>query len=423
MLTVVYISLGLLGFSVALLALARLWVMKLSPESIQGSDLHMLKWCIAEDTRAWAGFHVTLDGALPFEEAKRAVKHNISESMRDPQSAFRRGVELETRRYVFYQEHTLEDVTEDVARDDHFFRLADDRKRELIYRFHDRRELIGALFDHTVWDGIRMFNETLAPALTSQPLDSAWFVRDRYLPVISELLMLYTLTRMGGRWLTHKPLPLLSDSQQQRVTRHRLYKRDINALKQSAGVKFTAALLASWAHRLYQALPPERTSLRFGLVVGMENPRFRNNYSILIIDLPREADLDTLARRAQQQMKARAIEVIPLYHWLSFVELQSAIKKSMVDCLFSPGFFTRDSGVSAHVRDLFLYVVPTSMPMYCFACTLGDEITVSTTWGCPEVSLDQLASDAEALYERGAHQEIKPVFERERAFPDLPDQL
>ena len=69
------------------------------------------------------------------------------------------------------------------------FRLSDPRKRELVYRFHDKRELVGALFDHTIWDGVRMFNETLTPAIESTPFDSRWLLRDRYIPVVAEGLM------------------------------------------------------------------------------------------------------------------------------------------------------------------------------------------------------------------------------------------
>ena len=51
------IALSLLAGSLFLLAFARFWVMVLSPHSIQGSDLHMLKWCLEEGRRAWGGEH------------------------------------------------------------------------------------------------------------------------------------------------------------------------------------------------------------------------------------------------------------------------------------------------------------------------------------------------------------------------------
>ena len=151
----------------ALFALARLWVMVLARDRLQGSDLHMLKWCLQEQTRAWAGFHITLAEDAPYEELKREVIKNISDEMNSPTSDYRRGLDLSTAQYIYHETYTASDLifeTEDAA----FFRLSDDHNRELLYKFHDGRHLIGALFDHTVWDGIRMFNETLAPAIKSK---------------------------------------------------------------------------------------------------------------------------------------------------------------------------------------------------------------------------------------------------------------
>jgi hypothetical protein len=399
------------------LAFARLWVMVLSPHSIQGSDLHMLKWCIEENSRAWAGFHLTLDGGMPYEEAKRVIRHNISEDMKNPRSTYRRGVDLAQRRYVFYDHYTPEDILQETDHDHEFFRLSDPRKRELVYRFHDKRELVGALFDHTIWDGVRMFNETLTPAIESTPFDSRWLLRDRYIPVVAEGLMLYTMCRMTVRWLTHKPLPQLDDTKKQKILRHKVLKKDITALKHRAGCKFTSALLASWAHRLYAALPPERTYVRFGLIVGMNSDRFRNNYSILTIDVPRCDDPAQMARAIQKQVNMRSIEVMPLYHLISLVEMQTMFKRTMVDCLFSPAVFDRGAGPSAHVRDLFFYIVPTSMPMYSFACSIGDEITISTTWNCPEISVEQLQTDCTALYRQGDDDVIVAEIEETASHP------
>lgn len=406
---------ALIVLPMVFLALARLWVMVLSPHSIQGSDLHMLKWCIEEDTRAWAGFHLTLDGGMPYEEAKATIQRNIARDMENPRSTYRRGVDLKARRYVFYDHYTPADLFQETEHDHEFFRLSDPRKRELVYRFHDKRQLVGALFDHTIWDGVRMFNETLTPAIESTPFDSRWLIRDRYIPVVAEGLMLYAMVRMTARWLTHDPLPLLEHKKDQKILRHKFHKDSITALKHRAGCKFTSALLATWAFRLYQALPPERTAVRFGLIVGMNNPRFRNNYSILTIDVPRCEDPAEMAQVIQKQVKSRSIEVMPLYHLISLVELQTMFKKTMVDCLFSPAVFERGQGPSAHVRDLFFYIVPTSMPMYSFACSIGDEITVSTTWNCPEISIEQLQTDCTALYGQGADDVIVAEVEEREA--------
>lgn len=391
------------------LAWCRLYVMVLARDSIQGSDLHMLKWCVDEDTRAWGGFHLTLDGGMPYEEVKRVVTENITADMEKPDSTYRRGCDLDARRYVFYDDYTIDDVVEVVDTDARFFRLSDDRKRELVYRFHDKRQLMGALFDHTIWDGIRMFNETLTPAISSKPFDSRWLVTPRYIPVFNEAMMLYAMAQMGRRYLNHKPMPRLENNLDQHVMRHRFMIQDIKAVKSQAGTKFTSTLLAMWAARLFQAVHTSRQTIRFGLIVGMNNPRFRNNYSIITVDVPRTDDLAEMSRIIERQVKRRSVEVLPLYDLISLVEIQTMFKQRMVDCLFSPAVFERAEGPSKHVADLFFYIVPTSMPMYSFACSLDDVVTISTTWNCPEIDLEELSQDATALYKVGEDNVIMPL--------------
>lgn len=395
---ILYVALALVVLPVLYFMWARLYVMVLAPKSIQGSDLHMFKWCAEENTRAWGGFHLTLDGGMDYADVKRIVTENITEDMKNPESTYRRGCDLEKRRFVFYDDYTPADVLEVTSDDERFFRLDDARKRELVYRFHDDRHLIGALFDHTVWDGIRMFNETLTPAIDSKPFDSRWLLKEKYIPVLAELLMLYASAQMAVRWVSHKPMPLLENSDDQHVLRHKFPIEDIKALKGRAGCKFTSALLAMWANRLFESIHTDRKAIRFGLIVGMNNPRFRNNYSIITVDVPRSSSMEEQCKTIERQVKRRSIEVMPLYHLMSFLELQTLFKKTMVDALFSPAVFEKGGGPSRHVQDLFFYIIPTSMPLYSFACSLDDVVTVSTTYNCPEIDLEQLSSDATAVF-------------------------
>ena len=128
------------------------------------------------------------------------------------------------------------------------------------------------------------------------------------------------------------------------------------------------------------------------------NLRFRSNYSLMIIDIHRQ-NLEAQVSEIQTQMHKRVVEVMPIYHLLSLVEMQSILKKTTVDCLFGSGMFEPCEGPSRFTTDLFLYIVPTSMPIYSYACSLGDEITISTTWNSAAISFELLYSDDEALYE------------------------
>ena len=71
--------------------------------------------------------------------------------------------------------------------------------------------------------------------------------------------MLYTGAQMGVRWLTHRPMPLLEDEEDQHVLRHKFPLEHIKAVKNRAGCKFTSALLAVWASRCSRPWDPSGT--------------------------------------------------------------------------------------------------------------------------------------------------------------------
>ena len=126
----------------------------------------------------------------------------------------------------------------------------------------------------------------------------------------------------------------------------------------------------------------------------MEGERFRNNYSILTIDVRRHTDPVELAKAVERQMKRRRIEVLPIFHLISLLEIQTLFKANMVDCLFSPAVFERQEGASLYVEDFHFFNIRSTLPLYTFACTVDDTIMISTTWNAPEVDLERLQTDA-----------------------------
>jgi hypothetical protein len=147
-------------------------------------------------------------------------------------------------------------------------------------------------------------------------------------------------------------------------------------------------------HRLFRCVDPQRKMIRVGVIIGMENPRFRNNYTIVTVDAHRSDSEDAMICSIDRQLKLRQLEVLPLFHLISNVEAQTLFKQRAIDYLFSPAFFHRGSGVSDLVDDMCFYTVPVSTPFYSFACSIDDEMTVSTTLNTPEVHLDAFAADA-----------------------------
>lgn len=383
-----------------LLAFRRFWVLKARPESIQGSDLHMLKYCVKEQTRAWCGVQFTFYDDADFAEVERKIRANIADHFEAAGSTYRLGLDIANRRYFTKADLRPDDIIDLVHSDEAFFATTDDERfRELVFRVYPEKRLVGLIFDHTCWDGLRLVNEIIVPMIQSRPFASRWLLVDRYIPVLAELLQIYTICITVYRWLVHRPMKTYEKEADQKVVTHRFDLAIVKASKKRNNVKFTSALLGIWMHRLFQCVRPGCDTIRVGIIIGMQNPRFRNNYSIVSVDVHREEDPDRMVRDIERQMGLRQIEVLPLYHLISSIEAQTLFKKRAIDYLFSPGFFHSHKGVSKMICDMRFITIPIGMPLYSFACSIDDVITVSTTLNSPEVSLDCFAREASARFD------------------------
>lgn len=388
-------------FAVLLLAALRFWIHHIDRHSPRGSDLHMLRYCRRHNTRAYALYHIAFDQAdgLTFSEIREQVVQNVGAHIRKPHSSFRRGVDVEKQRYFFKSELAIMDLVEDVENDNDFFRVNDPGKRELILRFHHGRNLFGMLFDHTAWDGIRIVNECLVHAIHCKAFDSKWLIRPPYLPGVAEALQIATVYCMAARRITHRPMAVYDNAEEQQVVKHHWRTHDIKALKSRLTVSFTAGILAAFGERLFEAAEPRRNRIRFGVIIGCQNPRFRNNYTIATVDLKRGHSIEDKARSAQRQLAHRKFEILSLYHLMNAVEVQTAFKRQMVDVLFSPAFFDRDHGLSLRVNDMSFFNIPCSTPVYSFACSIDEVITLSTTLNSPDVNARQFARDSVSVFQ------------------------
>lgn len=383
----------------AFLAFRRIWVLRIRPDSIQGSDLHMLKYCIKENTRAWGGVHFSFEAEADFDAVAATIRSNIARQFDAPGSTYRLGVDLEQRRYLLRDQLRPDDIIDVVHQDEAFFATEDDERfRELVFRIYPEKRLVGLIFDHTVWDGLRLVNEIIVPMIESRPFASRWLLTDRYYPVLAELMQIYTILVMGARWLTHPPMPNFPDESQQRVVTHRFPTSVVESAKNRNGVKFTSALLGVWMFRLFESLDPKRRMVRVGVIIGTENWRFRNNYTIVTVDVRRFDSEDALVRSIERQLRIRQFEVQPLYHMISHIEAQTLFKKRAIDYLFSPGFFHSHKGVSKQITDMRFITIPVGMPFYSFACSIDDVVTVSTTVNSPELDVQRFTRDATASF-------------------------
>jgi hypothetical protein len=234
--------------------------------------------------------------------------------------------------------------------------------------------------------------------IQSRPFGSRWLLVDRYYPVLAELMQVYTIFAMGLRWLTHKSMKTYPDEYEQKIVTHRFDLSIVKASKDRNQVKFTSALLGIWMHKLFQSVDATRKMIRVGIIIGMENPRFRNNYTIVTADVHRSDDADLIVKRLERQLNFRQFEVLPLYHMISSIEAQTLFKKRAIDYLFSPGFFHSNKGVSKMIYDMRFVTIPVGMPFYSFACSIDDVVTVSTTVNAPEMDVAAFSEDASSMF-------------------------
>ncbi|MEM6927982.1 MAG: hypothetical protein AAF602_13710, partial [Myxococcota bacterium] len=162
---------------------------------------------------------------------------------------------------------------------------------------------------------------------------------------------------------------------------------------------FSAAIVAMYADKLFQWLPASRRTLRIGVIVGLDSKRCRNNYSMVAVDVRRDDSLATAARKISAQMRRRRLEVVGLYNLANTFEVEAFFKGQVVDALFSPAFFDPDEGLSRQVVDVSFFNVPCTSPLYSFACSIGDRITLCTTNNCPDVDQARMTHDATEVFD------------------------
>ncbi len=402
---------GAHGAALAALAARRAWIHQVRPSSIQGSDRFMLRWARREGARSYGYFTVSFGSRTEeaFAEVCREIRANLAEQLAQPRSSWRRGVDVDRGEWVWRDSRSMDSLVDDVHDDRAFFEVGDPRQRDIVVRFHHGRRLFGVLFDHTCWDGIRVVNECLAPVITARPFSSRWLVRDQYVPAASELGVLYTAYKHGFRALTYRTVRKFPVGHGQTVVKHVWRTAELKALKDRLGVTFSAAIVARFGRMVLDWLPPDRERVRIGVIVGFLNERFRNNYSMLAIDVLRKDDLDAAVRRVSRQMKRRRVEVLGLYHLVSTFEVESLFKANVVDALFSPAFFDPDTGLSLDVIDMSFFNVPSSTPLYAFACSIGDRITVCTTNNCADVDPARLTEGSVQVFEYDGHARLDRV--------------
>ena len=116
-----------------------------------------------------------------------------------------------------------------------------------------------------------------------------------------------------------------------------------------------------------------------------------------------------MVQAVERQMNFRKIEVLPLFELINNIEIQTLFKRSMIDVLFSPAFFDTGTGASEYLSDMAMINLPSSCPVYTFGCSIGENIQISTTRNTPELIEEQMAAEAEEIFQFHDDHTVEPI--------------
>ena len=212
-------------------------------------------------------------------------------------------------------------------------------------------------------------------------------------------MQIYTMARVIKRNFRQKALPLLKDNEQF-IIQHELQSNYIKKIRRQNDTSFSNSLLAIYTKKIFDSIN-SKNSLSFGIIIGFDSPRFRNNYSIVMIRIKRSENISDYIKQIDAQIEKNKKEVVPIYNLLCTSNMQGLFKKKHIDCLFSPAFFSTPKGtMGADLQKIKCFNIPGSCALYAFACVIRDRVYISSTINTPEICAPKFSKGSTATYKQ-----------------------
>ncbi|GMI52127.1 hypothetical protein TeGR_g14579, partial [Tetraparma gracilis] len=179
--------------------------------------------------------------------------------------------------------------------------------------------------DHSVADGLAMYNSVAAPILGNPRFELAR--APVYVPLATELHQVYVAARLAALYLSAKARaalggegPLLRlPKRSQYAAFHELPLAAVKAVKNEAGAPVAAVIMAALVRHLARSLSKSRGGkrrFRVCLSYAFESAGSFNNYSFVIVDVDASRPLREMALAIAGELGRRRHEINTMYYLL-----------------------------------------------------------------------------------------------------------
>ena len=212
------------------LVLKRFWIFNINKNGIYGSDYQFFKSSKEKKRRLYFLTEFVFKNTMSWEEIENKINSSINNELKNKKSSMRFGCSWDKKKFYLKSNIKSQDIIEYIYNDKDFYSIEDKKNREVIYRIYPKKQLVGVLFDHVCFDGLRFFNEIIKPVFETKQFTSQWMNQKTYTVFLTELKQLYTMSSIIKRNLKQKTLPLLQDDKQI-IIQHELINYDIKNIR------------------------------------------------------------------------------------------------------------------------------------------------------------------------------------------------
>ena len=162
------------------LVIKRFWIFNINKNGIYGSDYQFFKTSKNKKRRLYFLTEFVFKDTISWNEVVNKIHYSIELDLKKSTSAMRFGCCWNKKRFYFKSDIKTQEIIEYVSSDENFYNIEDDKNREVIYRIYPKKQLVGVLFDHVCFDGLKFFNEIIKPVFETKQFTSQWMSQRVY---------------------------------------------------------------------------------------------------------------------------------------------------------------------------------------------------------------------------------------------------